>query len=248
EAMAWIRDEIGRAVGLPRVLGGIPLDEIGATGYGLAIAAEVAAPKAGIALKGARVAVQGYGAVGRHAARFLVERGARLVAASDSRGTALAPGGRDLTALDAAKAKGEAVTALPGVERLGPEAIVGADCEIWIPAARPDVIDLRNEGGLRARLVLQGANIPIAHDAELALHRRGVLSIPDFIANAGGVIAAAVEYRGGTEAQALAVIAEKVAHNTAAVLAAVDAGAASPRAAAQALARTRVERAMGYRR
>ena len=69
--MGHLHDEIGRAVGLPRVLGGIPLDVIGATGFGLAIAAEVAEEFAGIRLRGARVAIQGFGAVGRHAARFL---------------------------------------------------------------------------------------------------------------------------------------------------------------------------------
>jgi len=82
--MAWIKDEIDRAVGLPRALGGIPLDEIGATGFGLAVAAEVATAGATLSLKGARVAIQGFGAVGQHAARFLVRRGARVVAASDS--------------------------------------------------------------------------------------------------------------------------------------------------------------------
>jgi glutamate dehydrogenase (NAD(P)+) len=76
--MAWIKDEIGRAVGLPAALGGIPLDEIGATGWGLRHAAEVAAPSCGLDLQGARVAIQGFGAVGKHAARFLAERrGAR---------------------------------------------------------------------------------------------------------------------------------------------------------------------------
>ena len=84
--MGHLHDEIHRAVGLPRVLGGIPLDAIGATGFGLAIAAEVAAEFAGIRLRGARVAIQGFGAVGRHAARFLAERGAVLVAVADSRG------------------------------------------------------------------------------------------------------------------------------------------------------------------
>ncbi|MCA9774282.1 MAG: Glu/Leu/Phe/Val dehydrogenase, partial [Myxococcales bacterium] len=69
--MAWVKDEIGRAVGLPREVGGIPLDEIGATGWGVRHAAEIAAPMCGLKLRGARVAVQGYGAVGRHAARFL---------------------------------------------------------------------------------------------------------------------------------------------------------------------------------
>lgn len=75
--MGWVKDEIGRAVGLPAVMGGIPLDEIGATGWGVRHAAEVAAGFCGVKLVGARVAVQGFGAVGKHAARFLAERLAR---------------------------------------------------------------------------------------------------------------------------------------------------------------------------
>ena len=86
-AMGWVHDEIGRAVGLPRELGGIPLDEIGATGFGLAAAVEVACNAIGLDLKGARVAVQGFGAVGKHATRFLSQKGCMLVACSDSRGT-----------------------------------------------------------------------------------------------------------------------------------------------------------------
>jgi glutamate dehydrogenase/leucine dehydrogenase len=86
ECMGWVKDEISRAIGLPRALGGIPLDEIGATGYGVAVAAEVAASEVGITLKGSQLAVQGFGAVGRHAAKFLGKRGAVLVAVSDSQG------------------------------------------------------------------------------------------------------------------------------------------------------------------
>src|SRR5690349_7955172 len=86
-AMGWIRDETGRAVGLPRELGGIPIDELGATGFGLVAAIEVAARDIGLALSGARVAIQGFGSVGKHAARFLAEKGAVVVGASDSQGT-----------------------------------------------------------------------------------------------------------------------------------------------------------------
>ena len=81
-AMAWIMDEIGRSVGLPREIGGIPLDEIGVTGFGLSIAAEVAEEFSGVELDGARVVLQGFGAVGKHAARFLSESGCVLVGAS----------------------------------------------------------------------------------------------------------------------------------------------------------------------
>ena len=105
-AMAWIKDEIGRSVGLPREIGGIPLDEIGATGWGLAAAAEVGADFCDFDLAGARVAVQGFGSVGTHAARFLANKGAVLVAAADSRGTLLDPKGLDIAALTKIKAEG----------------------------------------------------------------------------------------------------------------------------------------------
>jgi glutamate dehydrogenase (NAD(P)+) len=74
-AMGWVHDEIGRAAGLPRELGGIPLDELGATGFGLAAAVEVGGKAIGLDLKGARVAVQGFGAVGKQSARFLAQKG-----------------------------------------------------------------------------------------------------------------------------------------------------------------------------
>ncbi len=245
-AMAWVRDEIGRAVGLPRVLGGVPLDAIGATGFGLAVAAEVAAERVGLALAGARVAVQGYGAVGRHAAHQLVARGARVVAVADRGGTAADPTGLDLATLDAAKADGRSVVDAAGVRRATSEAIVEVPCEIWIPAARPDVVTAANVARLDTRLVLEGANIPVTAEAEAALHARGVLCVPDFVANAGGVVCAAVEYAGGDEAAAVAAIEAKIRANTVAVLDA--AGDLPPRPAAVALAEGRVRAAMGYRR
>ncbi|MFN8546026.1 MAG: Glu/Leu/Phe/Val dehydrogenase [Candidatus Binatia bacterium] len=246
--MAWLQDEIGRAVGLPPVLGGIPLDTIGATGFGLAACAEVAQEFAGIPLRGARVAVQGFGAVGRHAARFLAARGAVLVAASDLGGAIVNPDGLDVERLAAFKAERGGLRDFPDGRALAGEELIGVDCDIWIPAARPDVIDASNAPRLRARLVLQGANIPATLDAEAILHARGVLSVPDFIANAGGVICAAVEYHGGTQAQAFAVIDEKLRANTRAVLTRARDAAILPRAAAVELARTRVAEAATYRR
>ncbi len=211
-AMAWIRDEIGRAVGLPRELGGIPLDEIGATGTGLAVACEVACRHAGIPLAGARVAIQGFGAVGRHAARRLAEGGCRIVAVSDSRGTVVAQAGLDVEALLAHKAGGAPVGEFPGGRAAPGEAILEVECEIWIPAARPDVIHEGNVDFLRAAIVVSGANIPITAAAEERLESRGVLLVPDFVANAGGVICAAVEYARGTEAQALSSPYTRLAH------------------------------------
>lgn len=243
-AMAWVLDEIGRAVGLPRALGGIPLDEIGATGWGVTVAAEVACDRAGIPLRGARVAVQGFGAVGRNAARFLTDRGAVLVAAADSAGGILDCDGIDVGALIAHKAGGGAVPAFrPGVP-LEPDAIIDVDCDVWIPAARPDVLTGESAERLHARVVVEGANIPTTPEGDRVLAATGVVVVPDIIANAGGVITAAVELRGGTQTQALATVEERIRANTLHVL---DAGGPVRDAAAR-LARERVRQAMSYRR
>lgn len=212
-AMGWVHDEIGRAVGLPRELGGIPLDEIGATGFGLAVAIEVAAKAIGLALVGARVAVQGFGAVGKHAARFLAEKGCVLVAASDSGGTVFAAAGLDVTSLIDLKRAGKSVTDLLGGEKGGHEAIIDAPCDIWIPAARPDVLNRKNAERLKATIVAQGANIPCTPEAEKILEARGVLVLPDFVVNAGGVICAAAEYHGSAESAAFSAIEDKIHRN-----------------------------------
>lgn len=248
ECMAWVRDEIGRAVGLPRELGGIPLDEIGATGFGIAQATDVAMEHCDFELDGARVAVQGFGAVGMHAARFLTERGAVVVAAADSRGAVHDPHGLEVSKLIELKAHGDSVAAYPGARMLGRDDIIEVECEIWIPAARPDVVREDNADRLKAKLVVQGANIPITAGAERMLAERGIVNIPDFIANAGGVICAAVEYRGGGEATALATIEEKLRTNTALVLRQAKEDQALPRDAALHLAKTRVDKAMSFRR
>ena len=247
ECMAWIKDEIGRVVGLPKVLGGIPLDQIGATGFGLAVSAEVAAPYVDLELRGARVAVQGFGAVGIHAARFLSQRGAKLVAVSDSQGALFNPDGFAVDALIAHKASRQSVTTFQGRVIAGPD-LVSVPCDIWIPAARPDVLTEQNIEGMKARLILQGANIPATDAAERWMHTHGILSVPDFIANAGGVICASIEYHGGTETQAMTVIEERIRSNTREVLDRAKAAKCTPRQAAVEIARGRVHEAQRYQR
>ncbi len=246
--MAWIHDEIGRAVGLPPEIGGIPLDEIGATGLGLKASIEAAMKHCHFDLNGARVVVQGFGSVGKHAARFLAEKGAVLIAACDTRGTIYNPAGIDVGRLIALKDSGKNVNDYPDGNKLAAEAVIDIECEIWIPAARPDVIRKDNVGRLKTKLVAQGANIPFTLEAEAILHEKGTLVLPDFIANAGGVICAAVEYHGGTQSQALQAIVEKIGANTEEVLADAKKNRRLPRQAALALAESRVKKAMGYRK
>ncbi len=246
--MAWVKDEIGRAVGLPRELGGIPLDEIGATGWGIRHVADVALRYCGFGIRGARVAIQGFGAVGKHAARFLAAEGAVLVAAADSGGTLYNPKGIDVAELIRIKAAGKTVGDYPQGQRLAGDGVIDVECDIWIPAARPDVIHENNVHRLKARLVIQGANIPFTPGAEKYLHEKGVLCVPDFIGNAGGVICAAMEYRGASQSEALASIEEKLRANTEQVLEEVQKRKVLPREAAMNLALQRVKRAMSYRR
>jgi len=126
--------------------------------------------------------------------------------------------------------------------------VIDIECEIWIPAARPDVIRKENVNRLKTTLVPQGANIPFTAEAERILHEKGVLVLPDFIANAGGVICASVEYHGGTQSQALQTIQDKIFANTEEVLANAKKSGTLPRQAAIELAEARVRKAMTYQK
>lgn len=246
--MAWVKDSNGRAVGLPQAVGGIPLDEIGATGWGLVCALEVAQQSAGITLAGASFVVQGFGSVGQHAARFLVERGANMVAVSDSSGAIVDHSGIDVQALVEFKNQGNSVIDFAEVDRISHEDLVGIETDIWIPAARPDVINDANVDEVKCKIIAQGANIPVSTTAEAILHERGVLCLPDFIANAGGVICASVEYHGGTQTQAMEVIKDKISRNVRAVLTEVERSSCLPREAANLMAKQLVQEAMKYRK
>ena len=248
ECMAWVKDEIGRAVALPREVGGIPLDEIGATGWGLSHVTDVAKDFCNLDIQGARLAVQGFGAVGKNVTNFLSKDGAIPVAVSDSKGTIYNPDGLDVEKLITLKNEGKCVTEYPDGEKRDADAIIDIECDIWIPAARPDVIHEDNVQRLNAKMVVEGANIPITYGAEKLLHERGILCVPDFIANAGGVICAAMEYQGASQAAAFASIEEKLRRNTREVLETANREKILPRDASLMMARKRVNKAMSFRR
>ncbi|HLN88285.1 MAG TPA: hypothetical protein VK200_17525, partial [Candidatus Limnocylindrales bacterium] len=150
--------------------------------------------------------------------------------------------------LIALKATGKNVADYLDGEKLDADAVIDVECEIWIPAARPDVIRKDNVHRLKTKLVPQGANIPFTAEAERMLHEKNILILPDFIANAGGVICATVEYHGGTESQALRTIEEKILANTEEVLANAKKRSLLPRQAAVELAEARVKKAMAYQK
>lgn len=242
--MVWFKEEIGRVLGLPEEIGGLPLDKLGATGYGIAACAETACNHLDLPLQGARVAIQGFGNVGRAAARFLAKKGAVIVAVSDSSGTLAQGRGLDIDELISVKLHKGQVHASAQGEALPVAAIFGIDCDIMIPAATPDVIHRGNIEQLKAKLILQGANIPVTLEAEAALARNGVLVVPDFIANAGGLIMAAMEYRQQSADAAFVAIERKIQKNTAKILHKAQKEGLLPRVAAERLAVERVKAAM----
>jgi glutamate dehydrogenase (NAD(P)+) len=245
--MAYIHDEIGRAVGLPKVLGGLPLDALGTTGYGVAVAADVASKVLALPVKNARVIIQGFGNVGKAAARFLTERGAIIIATCDKGGAIYDPEGISIPALTEFKNSGGSVQDSGLGKELTHEDMLQMESDIFIPSARPDVFTVDNQHWLKTKLVLEGANIPITHEAAEKMVDRGVMIIPDVIANAGGVICAATEYQGMSEKQAFERIDSTISRNTREVLERNMKQGQYPHAAAILMAKVKLQEAMAFR-
>ena len=245
QSMAWVHEEIGRAVGLPRALGGLPLDELGMTGYGVAVAADVASDAIGLPLKDARVVIQGFGNVGKASAKFLLERGVKVIAVNDSKGTLYDSAGIDIPALIHFVESGKKVADSRLGQSMDRDALLSIESEIFIPAARPDVFTELNQHLLNTKLVLEGANIPIIREAAEKLHNRGIWIIPDIIANSGGVICAATEYQGLTADDAFAIIRDTIGRNTKEVIRRVREEKIIPHKAALGMAREPIDAAMG---
>ncbi len=194
--MGWMADEYASIVGrsAPAVITGKPIALGGSLGR------DDATARGGFYLvrhlekelglgEGARVAIQGFGNAGMHIARLLDGAGYRIVAVSDTRGVIHAPGGVDVAALIEAKRNGT-VRDLAGkgdVRALDDDALIGVDCDLFVPAALEGMIHAGNAEAMRARVVLELANGPITAEADAILDRKGVVVLPDILANAGGV-------------------------------------------------------------
>lgn len=189
---AIINDELGRgaAVGTPYELGGIPYDQLGITGHGVAeVVDEIAAQQN---LQRSSVAVQGFGAVGHSVAKRLHELGYRVTAVSSVKGALANPDGLDIPALLQERAElGDDFVYNHPTLAIEPGQELFAQADIVVPAALQNVIHEHNVGDIKAKLVVEAANLPTNAAAQTALHERGICVVPDFIANAGGVVSAA---------------------------------------------------------
>lgn len=257
---AILADELGRgsAVGLPTELGGLPYDQLGITGFGVAESADAAARSAGLDLVGSRVAIQGLGAVGMAAAERLAELGATVVAVATARGTLSDPAGLDVARLARLRADhgDDCVTSYDTSGArvdADPAAVLVVETDILIPAAREDVVHEDVALATTARLVVEGANMPLTAAARKRLHDRNVAVVPDFIANAGGIVAAAYSMDArfspfpADPAQVFTTVSTTMRANTTAVLEQSASTGAPPHEAAWALAQERVRAAMRAR-
>jgi glutamate dehydrogenase (NAD(P)+) len=188
---------------------GLP-HELGSTGFGVAVSVREALALLEKDIRQTTVAIEGFGNVGRFAFRFLKEWGARIVAVADSMGMAVKEDGFDEMQLLALKDEKKSVAEYAGATKGGHDEIFGLDVDVLIPATVTDVIHAENKDTLRARIISQGANIPMSEQIEEELNARGILVIPDFVANAGGVISSYIEYLGGTSEQMFPFVEEKI--------------------------------------
>jgi glutamate dehydrogenase (NAD(P)+) len=247
EEMAVFAEENGSmkaCTGKPKEMGGIP-HELGSTGFGVFHSTLVALEHLGLSVEGITFAVEGFGNVGSFACKYLTERKAKLIAVSDSKGTLYNPDGIDFEKLFNVKREtGSVINYEPG-EVLSNEKLFELPVDVLIPAAIPDVITEKNVDEVKAKLIVEGSNIPIPHEVEKILYEKGVLVVPDFVANAGGVISSYIEYIGGTPEDMFRLVEEKIKKNTRIVLERSKEKGTDPRSAALEVAQERVRKAMG---
>lgn len=197
---------------------GLP-HELGSTGFGVAHSTAAAMEVLKRPLKGATVAIEGFGNVGTFAMKHLIEMGAKVVAVADSRKTAYLKDGLDHNKLMNVKKKTGSVAGYPGAKAMNHDAVFGMKVDILIPAAVTDVIHDGNKSSIKAGLIVEGANIPMREKVEEYLFRKGIMIVPDFVANAGGVISSYAEYKGYSPESMFRMVERKVATATRAVIA-----------------------------
>jgi len=207
QVMAWIMDTYSHHVGhgAPGVVTGKPVELGGtavrqeSTGLGLAFLLPMALEMVDLPLENTRVAVQGYGQVGRSAARAVTRLGARVVAVSDLSGGIHCPDGIDIQALEQWTDRNVWVKGFPGADPIRGDQLFEVDCEVLIPAAIQEVIHAGNAHDITASVVLEGANAPTTMEADRILRDRDILVVPDILANAGGVTVSYFEWLQGLQ-------------------------------------------------
>jgi glutamate dehydrogenase/leucine dehydrogenase len=183
----------GVVTGKPISLGG-SLGRNEATGRGVFYTTVSSCEHLGIPMKGARVAVQGFGNAGSIAAMLFHEAGGKVVAVSDTKGCIFNAKGLDIPAVIAFKARTGSVVRFPESQPISAEELLALDCEVLVPAALENAITAANAHTIHARIVAEAANGPVTPDADTIFDQKGVFLIPDILCNAGGVTVSYFEW------------------------------------------------------
>jgi glutamate dehydrogenase (NAD(P)+) len=202
QVMAWIMDTLSMHAGFsvpasvtgkPQAIGGSEGRFTG-PGRGLTMVTVLAMRDAGMDPSGARVAIQGFGKVGGVSAELLTAEGMTVVGVSDSTCGLYRPDGLDLTALRHLKEEGGHFSDYGGAEQIDRDALLALDVDVLVPAALEAQISERNADRVKAKVIAEGANAPLTTEADAELNARGVLILPDILANAGGVVVSYFEW------------------------------------------------------
>jgi glutamate dehydrogenase (NAD(P)+) len=202
QTMAWIMDTVsmhrgfsvpGVVTGKPTAIGG-SVGRADATGQGVVYTIEDAARRMGLSLEGCTVAVQGFGNVGEATARLLHEAGATVVAITDVHGGVADPDGLDVPYLRRHLAEHGTIAGAPGTRPIDNDELFALDVDVLVLAALEGQITGANAATVRARILAEAANGPVAPDADPILRRNGVVVLPDILCNAGGVIVSYFEW------------------------------------------------------
>jgi glutamate dehydrogenase (NAD(P)+) len=195
QIMAWIMDTFSMQKGysVPGVVTGKPIAIGGslgrdkATARGCLFVVDEAMQTLGLTIEGARVAVQGFGNAGMYAAELMSQRGYTIVAVTDSKGGVANPKGLDVAGIMTHKAETGSVVGFTGGDRINNKEVLEYDCDVLVPAALEKVITKDNAPNIRAKIVAEAANGPTMPDADEILFEKGIMVLPDILANAGGV-------------------------------------------------------------
>lgn len=201
QVMAWIMNEYGKFEGFhPACVTGKPVEFHGsqgreaATGYGVAIITREMLARLGKTIAGSSFAIQGYGNVGSHTARFLGKQGATIVAVSDAYGAIASPSGLDIAELDRHVAVARKVVGFKGGEATTNDQLLTMPVDVLIPAALGGIFDQKRAQAVQAKLIVEAANSPTWPEADAVFNARGIPVVPDVLANAGGVIVSYFEW------------------------------------------------------
>jgi glutamate dehydrogenase (NAD(P)+) len=201
QVMAWIMSQYEKYHGFnPACVTGKPVELHGAegreeaTGRGVAILTRRLLEHQKQSVQGSRIAIQGFGNVGTFAARFLNEMGAKVVAVSDQHGGVHNPEGLDIPALLKHAAQHSRVSGFPGTDAISNDQLLAAEVDVLIPAAIGGVLTKENAAHVRAKYIVEAANGPTRPEADDVFEKRGILVLPDILANAGGVTVSYFEW------------------------------------------------------